>query len=264
MRVLFPSHSSILPHPDTVQGGVGWGKADLHIHTAVGDGTASIPDLLDYVEEQTDLDLIAITDHDRIDGALRAASLVEAHPRRFQVIVGCEVTTLQGHLLALFLQQPVPMCRPLERTIEAVHAQGGICVVPHPMSCLTRSVGQRALERVLAGRYARVPIDGIETVNPSPAGRQTRAKILHLNRRRYRLPETGGSDSHHVETVGSAYTLFPGTTAADLRRALAAGQTIPRGVHWSGSQLVRLMLRRTRLRWRRALEIGAYFGVGLC
>ena len=48
------------------------GRADLHIHTLASDGTAGIAAILDHVEARTDLDVIAITDHERIDAAVAA------------------------------------------------------------------------------------------------------------------------------------------------------------------------------------------------
>ena len=52
----------------------GHSKADLHIHSTYSDGLDSIPQILDYVEQQTDLDLIAIADHDDVRGAPRCAN----------------------------------------------------------------------------------------------------------------------------------------------------------------------------------------------
>jgi hypothetical protein len=95
------------------------GKADLHIHTALGDGMAELPELLDYIEQQTDLDVIAVTDHDDIRGGLQARELWARGRYRFQVIVGAEVTAIQGHVLALFVEEPVPSLRQVEEILEA-------------------------------------------------------------------------------------------------------------------------------------------------
>ena len=66
-------------------------KADMHVHTLYSDGTASIADVLDHVEHATDLDLIAITDHERIDGALRARELHAAGDFSFGLVIGEEL-----------------------------------------------------------------------------------------------------------------------------------------------------------------------------
>jgi predicted metal-dependent phosphoesterase TrpH len=203
-----------------------YGKADLHLHTARGDGMASIVELLDYTEEHTDLDLIAVTDHDQLEPGLEAR---EEHSRRggyhFEVIAGVEITTLQGHLLALGLERPVPSFRPLSSTLDAVHKQGGLCLIPHPMSWLTRSIGRRSIERVLARGSEGLWFDGLELSNQSPAGRQMDAKARRLNKERYGLAIAGGSDAHYLPVVGTAWTAFPGEGLAGLRAALTARAT---------------------------------------
>ena len=68
------------------------GKADLHLHTLYSDGTARLVDLLNWIEHRTDVDLVAITDHDRIDGALRAAEMHAAGDYHYELVVGEEVT----------------------------------------------------------------------------------------------------------------------------------------------------------------------------
>ncbi len=209
------------------------GFADLHLHTSLGDGLPRPDELLDYIERFTDLDVIAITEHDQITAALRVREL---HARRggyrFEVVTGIEVTTLSGHLLALFVEEPVPSMRPLATIIDLVHRQGGLCVIPHPLSPLTRSVGARALEQIHLRGGDGLWFDGIELANPSPAGRLTGARARELNEDRYRLAETGGSDAHFLPAVGRAYTTFAGRTAADLRAALmarATGSVLGRG-----------------------------------
>jgi predicted metal-dependent phosphoesterase TrpH len=200
-------------------------KADLHIHSGAGDGVASVADILEYVENETDLDLIAITDHDLIHGALQARELVTKKSYRFEIIVGMEITTLEGHLLAYDLEEPIRMLLPLPSTIELVHEQGGFCVVPHPMSWLTRSVGYHGLCRIMQDPREDVCVEGLEVLNPTLAGRVIYDKVLSLNRHRWNLAELGGSDAHSLEFIGSGHTLFPGRGADDFRAALRAKTT---------------------------------------
>lgn len=201
------------------------GKADLHVHTAAGDGMAEIPELLDYVESCSDLAAVAITDHDDLKGGLAARERWANGRYRFEVIVGMEVTALEGHVLALFLEGPVPTLGPVEGVLEAVHKQGGLCIIPHPMSWLTRSLGQRVIERILRERRDGVYFDGLETANQSVGARVTLDKARRLNRERYHLAEVGGSDAHFLKAIGTAYTEFPGSTAAELRQAILEGKT---------------------------------------
>jgi len=196
------------------------GKADLHIHTAIGDGMAEIQELLDYVEEKTDLDVIAVTDHDNIGGAHATRELWAKGRYSFEVVAGVEVTAVEGHLLALYVEEPPPALRPVVEVLEAVHSQGGLCVIPHPLAWLTRSLGQRTIERIMRTSGNGVYFDGIELGNGTFAARMSVKKAIRLNQERYHLAEVGGSDAHFLTVIGSSYTLFPGSTSEDLRRAI--------------------------------------------
>jgi hypothetical protein len=201
------------------------GTADLHVHTALGDGMAEIPELLAYVEEETDLSIIAITEHDDLRAAYAAREAWARGHYRFDVVLGEEVTTLEGHLLALFIEEPIPSLKPLAPSLEAVHRQGGLCIIPHPMTWFTRSIGQRKIERIMRDGRDGISFDGIETAGVSPAARLSRSKARRLNRERYHLAEVGGSDAHFLKAVGTSYTVFEGTTSEELRRAILARTT---------------------------------------
>src|SRR5690242_4321256 len=116
------------------------GLADLHIHTIYSyDGTASISAVLARAK-QVGLDVIAITDHDEIKGALKAFDLA---PRfDMEVIPGIEITTREGDLLALFVTEKIQPGQPLLDTILQVGEAGGICIAPHPMA---RGTGMKSL-----------------------------------------------------------------------------------------------------------------------
>ena len=209
------------------------GKADLHIHSAAGDGMASVAEILDHVARRGDLSLIAITDHDELDGAYEAREIAARRGYEFEVIVGIEVTTLDGHLIALFVEEPIPMLHSLEKTIRAVHRQGGICIVPHPMSWLTLSVGHSLLLRVMSNPSPDIYFDGIEVFNPSVAGRVAHRRAREFNETVLGLPEVGGSDAHQLNLIGTAHTSFDGTTAGDFRRALLERRTRAGGEFWT-------------------------------
>ena len=198
------------------------GKADLHIHTRISDGMASIARVLDYVENETDLDIVAITDHEDVRGGLEARELAAKRGARVEVIPGAEVTTRHGHLLALFIERTPPIFRSVEATIEDIHAQGGIAIAAHPMSWLTRSLSRRTIDRVVARGEAGITFDAIEA-NPSPAGRVTARQAAARNASHWHLPVCGGSDGHHLAQVGTGWTEFEGTSSAELRTAIATG-----------------------------------------
>jgi predicted metal-dependent phosphoesterase TrpH len=209
------------------------GKADMHLHTLYSDGTASVAEVLDRVERATDLDVVAITDHERIDGALRAAEIHAAGSYSFDLVVGEEITTRRGHVLALFLTERIPALRPLAETIERIHDQGGIAIAAHAMAPLTPSLGRRSLVGTHEAPDPRHRLDAIELMNPSTAGRSRRVARRRLNDEVLRLPAVGNSDAHVVEGIGTAWTWFPGSSAADYRTAIAEGTTRPDGRYWS-------------------------------
>ena len=109
------------------------------MHSTYSDGLATPEQIIRFTERSA-LDAIAITDHDTLEGALIARELVAKGNFACEVIVGAEITTARGvHLLALFIEEPVPLYRSLEHTIDFVAKQGGICIAPHPLSPLTPS-----------------------------------------------------------------------------------------------------------------------------
>ncbi len=206
-----------------------WSKADIHIHTTYSaDGTASVEQVLEYAASKTDLRVIAITDHDAIEGALQARRLASRYG--VEVVVGEEVSTADGHVLALFIEHWLPPGRPAAETIAAVHAQGGLCIAAHPYAWIVPSMGWNGLcDRV--GPNGEWPLDGIESYNASLWLPQSN-KTAHRVGSSVDLAICGGSDSHQLSTIGLGYTLFPGTTAQDLHRAIVARQTRATGMQW--------------------------------
>jgi predicted metal-dependent phosphoesterase TrpH len=196
------------------------GKADLHVHTSDGDGLDSVEAVVEHAAHHTDLDVVAVTEHDNPRPGLRAREIAASRGLRLDVVPGVEITTLQGHLVALSLERHVPSLRPIDETIAAVREAGGFCFVPHPLSWLTRSVGAATLDRLAA---AGLLPDALELANRTAAARVFLARARELNEQRHRLPAIGASDAHYVEAIGSAHTGFAGTTAEDLRAALASG-----------------------------------------
>lgn len=239
------------------------GKADLQLHSDLGDGLASPEEILDAAE-RAGIDVIALTDHDDIRGAFALRDIAARRASAVGVIPGIEVTTRSGHLLALFVESEIPMFRPLAETIAAIHAQGGLAVVPHPLSYLTFSIGERGL-RGLAELGDPSFVDGIELLNPSYAGRVRVRRAAWLNAHVLRVAETGSSDAHHAELVGTAWTEFAGTTAEELRAAILARTTKAGGRPWTlrehlrgaAQQQYRSMVRDPAKRaWRRRPAAG--------
>ena len=211
----------------------GFSKADYHIHTSVGDAVCTPEEIVDFVEHKTDISVIAITDHDQIKGGIAAREYAKRKKYKLEVIVGEEVSTLKGHLIGLFMKQRIRRYTSLPKTIKMIHEQGGIVIVPHPLSWLTTSVGEMAFRQIMRSKDPNIYFDAVELINPAIAGKITDGKAQKLNDRVWKLPVTGGSDSHSLDGIGSAYTIFKGKTAADFRKSILAGLTTYGGRYWN-------------------------------
>lgn len=202
------------------------GLADLHIHTKDSDGTFSVEQLLDHVQERTSLDVIAVTEHDDIRGSLKAVSRSLNRGYRFVVVPGVEITTRQGHLIALNLTEQPPFMASAEDTIRFVHDHGGYVIAAHPLAKIPLSFSQRTISAISQHPDFSVYLDGIEVCNPTPAGRSALPKIMQLNSAVWNLPEVGSSDAHFLEHVGSTVTYFSGHTPEELFRSLQDSKTV--------------------------------------
>lgn len=202
----------------------GYSRADIHMHTNLGDGWAS-PARIVAEATRRGLPVIAITDHDHVEGARRVQELLYQQNSPLQMITGVEVSTRQGHLLGLFVTKAPKSMRSVEESIEDIKEQGGLVIVPHPFGRLVPSLSRAKIDALLEKGYE---IDGIEMYNPSPANASMRPAVRDANQR-WRLAETGGSDAHFWQHIGSAYTLFPGSNSEDLRRAILERTVRPGG-----------------------------------
>jgi len=213
------------------------GRADLHIHSLASDGVDGIAAILEFVETSTDLDVIAVTDHERIDAAVAARTMARDLGHRVTVIVGEEVSTLGGHLLGLFLTERVRPLRSLRTTIGEIHEQGGVAIPAHPLVPYPLCAQGWVLRRLLDGRDPRVRPDAIEAFNPTMLGRPWHGRVVRFAAD-HGLAAVGNSDAHEAGSIGTGWTTFPGRTPDDLRAAIADGTTHQHGsFHGTGRQL---------------------------
>jgi hypothetical protein len=212
------------------------GRADLHIHTLASDGTAGVVEILDHVERNTELDVIAITDHERIDAALAGRTIARDRGLSFEVVVGEEVTTLGGHLLALWIERPVKPFRTMRSTIAEIHDEGGLAIPAHPLVPYPLCAQGWVLRRLLDDEERFRP-DAIEAFNPTTLGRPWHRRVVRFAAE-HRLAAVGNSDAHDLASIGIGYSTFQGRDATALRGAIAARTTHHHGTfHPAGSQL---------------------------
>lgn len=247
---VWPAARTPGPHPAAPGAGASvepapLGRADTHIHTLASDGVASVEEVLDYVERHLDLDVIAITDHERVDAALAARQLARAQGSRVDVIVGEEVTTRGGHVVALFLEERIRPLQSLRATIAQIHEQGGIAIAAHPLAPYPICASGRSIRRLQADPDPRFHFDALEAFNPTTAGRTHHAQVVALADE-LGMPTVGGSDGHLLEAIATGHTTFPGRTADDLRRAILDGRTGWHGEFWTFGFQVRMYGRQLR------------------
>jgi predicted metal-dependent phosphoesterase TrpH len=215
-----------------------YSKADTHIHTSISDGLMSPEDTVEIVATQTDLRVIAITDHDTTEGAYMAQAYARRYAPQLEVIIGQEVTTGEGDVVGLFLRSTLPTFETAIAAIEAIHAQGGLAVAVHPFCRWSTGNNMKGL----GTKIFDLPVDGVEVRNGFPTNFFSNSIAVWLNRTvGHNLPELGGSDSHVPFTVGQPYTWFPGHTAADFRRAIKSGTVQAGGTLWTPPSLARMI-----------------------
>lgn len=212
------------------------GKADYHIHTNYSDAAPSPEEVLEYAQHHTDLDVIAISDHDTIEGALKAQKLHQEGHFRFDLIIGEEITTREGHIVGLFLKAPIKPNLPVRQVLELIRAQKGLAIAPHPFY---HSKMKHARYATMDGIGATPLlknndlIDAIEIVNATPTLSDENLGASIMNKTILFNAETGSSDAHILEAIGMGYTLFEGKNSQEFRHALLTHQT--RAIHkkWS-------------------------------
>jgi hypothetical protein len=223
-------------------------RADPHCHTLSSDGMVTPAQLVEAARTAK-LDLIAVTDHDTME------SVKETQARGEQagviVVAGQEVTTrapAQTHILGWFLEQPVKRGMSLEDTVDAIHAQGGLVIVPHPfMPVYFGSIQPGMLRRLLESRR----VDGIEMVATVPLGKVRRRQLdefyaANMDRLGAAI---GASDCHFgIHDIARAVSDYEG----DFRTAVLDRKTIPRRLNARRSVPASLVVRQ---QWRALVEL---------
>ncbi|UVE50811.1 PHP domain-containing protein [Haloferax larsenii] len=217
-------------------------SVDLHVHTEASyDCHTSVEAVLDRAAA-AGLDAIAITDHDSVASLARAFEI--AHEYGVHVVPGVEVSTADGHLLALGIDQLLSPGRPLAETTREIHDRGGLAVVPHPFQKFRHGASRRAIQTA--------DVDAIEVYNAHTLTGFRNGQARRYARR-HGLPGTGGSDAHKASLVGRASTTVSLPKGDDLTTggildAIRAGRTVANGTRTSAKQYVKKYAMNARVK----------------
>ena len=195
-------------------------RIDPHVHSVASyDGHDPVELLLEHAAD-IGLDGIVVTDHDVIHESLRAAELAPEYG--LVGVPGVEVSTAEGHLLAIGVREMPPRRVSLAETVTWVHENGGVAVVPHPFQRSRHGVPRRVLKKT--------EVDAIEAYNAWLfTGYKNRRARRFAERCNY--PGVAGSDAHTVPFVGRAYTELDAEerSEAGILDAIRHGSTTARG-----------------------------------
>lgn len=193
-------------------------RVDLHLHTCFsGDAVTTLDELEERVQS-ADLDVICVTDHQSIRGALDLAK----REMRCAVVVGEEIRTTVGELIGLFLTERVPQGLTPVETVRRIRDQGGVVYVPHPFDPMRHALAEDDLRSLCDDGL----IDALEVFN-------AKISLSHLNQRAAELamatglPGGAGSDAHDPAAVGAAYVeMQPFDGARDFLAKLADAHVV--------------------------------------
>jgi predicted metal-dependent phosphoesterase TrpH len=199
------------PSPEDSVDRAGRAFIDLHCHTSASFDSLARPEAVMRAAVSRGLTHLAVTDHDRIDAALRAR---DTAPDGLTIIVGEEVKTADGDLVAIFIEKLVEPGRSAVETIAAIREQGGLVGVPHPFDRF-RGYGRKSGADLSA---IATSVDWIEVYNARVVGGSANERAAAFAKE-HGLPGLCASDSHTVLEVGvssNAVSGDPGTPAGLL------------------------------------------------
>ena len=198
-------------------------KLDLHVHSEYSeDGVGSPKEIIKSLQKKK-INGMALTDHNKIEGGIKALKIA---PKDFIVIPSVEISTRDGHLIALNVKENLPRGLSVEETVEKIKKAGGIPIVPH----IFRNMSGIKMEKF---KKIQTKITAIEVFN-SCSVPQTNLKTAKVAKSK-NLGGTGGSDSHSPEYAGYGYTIVNTTdftidsiiSEINKRKTWGEGTTLP-------------------------------------
>jgi predicted metal-dependent phosphoesterase TrpH len=190
-------------------------KADLHVHTIYSRDSLITPEDLVFYAKKRGLTAVAVTDHDRVDGALRIARETD-----FLIIPSIEVSSRDGHIVGINVQEQIPKGLSPDETVGKIRAAGGVAVACHPFALFKASLRE----------HANAKFDAVETINASAFPFRRCVRKAQEIADRLGISRVAGTDAHYGPEVGYAYTVIDAEPQVDaITKAIARGHCQPFG-----------------------------------
>lgn len=209
-------------------------KFDLHIHSCYSGDSDSAPEDIVRIAKDRDLDGLAILDHNTLRGYRKAVK----SSLDLIVVPGIEVSTPDGHVLAIGIQEEIGRRPSISEALDAIKDHGALAIAAHPYR-FASGIGEKKILK-----YSWDGIEGLNGRGWTVRNRQARSLAERLD-----LPVTGGSDSHRLKTVGKAYTILDEVANwEDVVQKIKKGETEVEGESRTLVQTF-FYVKRTLTRW---------------
>ena len=177
----------------------GWVRVDFHSHTMWSGDSTTTPEELHECVTASGIDVLCITDHNAIRGAVELADELPC-----RVVVGEELKTHAGEIIGLFLRERIPQGIPPVEAALDIRDQGGIVYVPHPFDPMRNNLRLDVLDELVASDL----VDGIEVLNGKTSLKSLNQKAVTYAAK-HDLAIGAGSDAHVAEAIGAVYLEMP-------------------------------------------------------
>ena len=190
-------------------------KVDLHVHTTYSSDSTITPEELVFYAKKRGLNAVAVTDHNQVKGARKIAK-----ETNFLIIPGTEVSSLQGHIVGLNVNEVVPRDLSSDETVERIHMAGGVAIACHPFALFKGSIGKNV----------NAKFDAVETLNASSFPFRSASLKAEKLAEQFDLPRVAGTDAHYGPVIGCAYTAVDSELNVEaILEAIMGSQCKPAG-----------------------------------
>ncbi len=217
--------------------------AELHCHTHYSRGTKIHYDGVNSPEEVVKqakvlgLGAIALTDHNTIDGWQKARNL----GRKYGVVIipGEEISSSDGHILALGISELVKKGMSVEETLDDIRSQGGFSISAHPFDIKNEGLREKCIK-----------CNAVEVFNALNLERISNNIALDFARK-HGLICVAGSDAHSVECIGNSKLEIDDGNADDLISALKKRRfSIASHQYTTVNDIVALSMKRLQISYK--------------